>query len=138
MRTAARLAKRLRRLPRCPTHVARSETTVADSGEIMLPPLASHPVVPRGSVLLHSTRFPLPLALPLFPLFITKPEYKIFQPHLQRSLVHWRVHSLGRSFQQQQDRNHHKENNSQHVKVIDKGHHGRLPPDRAVDHAVRL
>src|SRR5216684_5456243 len=80
MRTAARLAKRLRRLPRCPIRVARSETTVADSGEIMLPPLASHPVAPRGSVLLHSARFPLPLALPLFPLFTTKLDCEIFQP----------------------------------------------------------
>src|SRR5258708_29018724 len=80
MRRAARLAKRPRRLPRCPTLVARSETTVAGSGEIVLRPPASHPAAPRGSVLLHSALFPLPLALPLFPLFITQLEHKLFQP----------------------------------------------------------
>src|SRR5260370_22296310 len=88
MRRAARLAKRPRRLPRYPTRAARSETTVAGSGEIVLPPPASHPAAPRGSVLLHSALFPLPLALPLFPLFITKLEDKIFPPHLQPYLVH--------------------------------------------------
>src|ERR1700722_4557274 len=84
MRRATRPAARLRRLPRCPAHEARSGTRDAGSGEITFPPLANHPVAPRGSVLLRSVLFPLPLALPLFPPFITKLESKIFQPHLRR------------------------------------------------------
>src|ERR1700739_190368 len=80
MRRAARPAARLRRLRRWPAHEARSGTRDAGSGEITFPPLANHPVAPRGSVLLRSALFPLPLALPLFPPFITKLDHKISQP----------------------------------------------------------
>src|ERR1051325_10165924 len=70
---------RPRHLRSCPTHAAGSGIAGAGSDGTAFPPLANPPVAPRESALLHSALFPLPLALPLFPLFITKLDHKKFQ-----------------------------------------------------------
>src|ERR1043166_1538129 len=78
-RSTGRPAARPRHLRSCPTHAARSGIAGAGSDGTAFPPLANPPVAPRESALLHSALFPLPLALPLFPLFITKLDHKKFQ-----------------------------------------------------------